>query len=121
MWELERRVQSQEVAIQTRLEPLGWIRLLRTMPGVGLILGATIPCGLRLAMYEAIRGAEQLAAMPGWCRKRTLREEELAGGDAAGLQSLFEMGLRGSGQCNCGATAAHGKPASARGAAGTGW
>ncbi len=42
MWELERRVQSQEVAIQTRLEPLGWIRLLRTMPGVGLILGATI-------------------------------------------------------------------------------
>ena len=42
MWELERRVQSQEVTIQTRLEPLGWIRLLRTMPGVGLILGATI-------------------------------------------------------------------------------
>jgi transposase len=63
MAELERHVKSLELAIQARLEPLGWIRLLRTMPGVGLILGATI--WTEIGDVKRFASAERLAAYAG--------------------------------------------------------
>lgn len=63
MWELERHVRSQEAAIQARVEPLGWIRLLRTMPGVGLILGATI--WTEVGDVKRFASADRLAAYAG--------------------------------------------------------
>jgi transposase len=64
MGELERHVKSLEGAIEARMGKLGWMRLLRSMPGVGLILGATIwtevgdvkrfACAERLAAYAGL-------------------------------------------------------------------
>jgi len=63
MWELERHVKSLETAIQARAGSLGWMRLLRTMPGVGLILGATI--WTEIGEVRRFANAERLAAYAG--------------------------------------------------------
>jgi transposase len=63
MWELERHVKSQEAAIQARVGSLGWIRRLRTQPGVGLILGATI--WTEIGDVQRFADAERLAAYAG--------------------------------------------------------
>jgi transposase len=63
MWELERHVKSQEAAIQARMGSLGWIRRLRTLPGVGLILGATI--WTEIGDVQRFADAERLAAYAG--------------------------------------------------------
>jgi transposase len=63
MWELERHLKSQEMAIQARVGSLGWLRLLRSMPGVGLILGATI--WAEIGEVKRFAHAEQLAAYAG--------------------------------------------------------
>jgi transposase len=63
MWELERHVKSQGAAIQARVGSLGWIRRLRTLPGVGLILGATI--WTEIGDVQRFADAERLAAYAG--------------------------------------------------------
>jgi transposase len=62
--EMERKIRSLEKAIEERLGKLGWLRLLRTLPGVGPILGATIwleigdvrrfPAAQNLALYAGL-------------------------------------------------------------------
>jgi transposase len=62
--ELERHVRSLELAIEARMGAVGWMRLLRSLPGVGLVLGATIwleigdvhrfPSAVHLAGYSGL-------------------------------------------------------------------
>jgi transposase len=40
--EVEKRIEAMDVRIQERITSLGWVRLLKTLPGVGPILGSTI-------------------------------------------------------------------------------
>jgi transposase len=63
MGELDRHVRNLEEAIQARAGSLGWMRLLRTMPGVGLILGATI--WTEIGEIKRFASAERLAAYAG--------------------------------------------------------
>lgn len=63
MAELERHVKSVEIAIRARLGALGWIRLLRTLPGVGSILSATI--WTEIGEVQRFPSAERLAAYAG--------------------------------------------------------
>lgn len=61
--ELERHVRSLELAIEGRVGALGWLRLLRTLPGVGLVLGATI--WLEIGEVQRFPSAAHLAAYSG--------------------------------------------------------
>jgi transposase len=61
--ELERKIQSLEMAIDARIGKLGWLRLLRTLPGVGPILGATI--WLEIGDVRRFRTAQNLALYAG--------------------------------------------------------
>lgn len=61
--DLERRIESLEAAIKTRVGSLGWLRLLQTMPGVGLILGATI--WLEIGTVDRFPNAQHLASYAG--------------------------------------------------------
>jgi transposase len=63
MWELERHVKIQELAIQARVGSLGWLHLLRSMPGIGLVLGATI--WTEMGDVKRFADAERLAAYAG--------------------------------------------------------
>ena len=60
--ELEQHVKTLEIAIEARVAQLGWLRLLRTLPGVGLVLGATI--WLEIADVKRFPSAPNLA---GYC------------------------------------------------------
>lgn len=40
--QLEEHIEAMEVRIRQRIASLGWVRLLKTLPGVGTILGSTI-------------------------------------------------------------------------------
>lgn len=61
--DLESRIKSLELAIKARVGSLGWIRLLQTLPGVGLILGATI--WLEIGNVQRFASAQRLAAYAG--------------------------------------------------------
>jgi transposase len=61
--ELERRIQSLELAIKARIGNLGWLRLLRTLPGVGPILSATI--WLEIGDIRRFASAQNLALYAG--------------------------------------------------------
>ena len=61
--ELELKIRSLEMAIKARTEKLGWLRLLRTLPGVGPILGATI--WLEIGDVRRFRKAQNLALYAG--------------------------------------------------------
>jgi transposase len=61
--ELERRVRALEQAIAARIGRLGWLRLLRTMPGVGPILAATI--WLEIGTVQRFPNATHLASYAG--------------------------------------------------------
>jgi transposase len=63
MADMERHLKSQEAAIQARVGKLGWLRLIRSMPGVGLVLGATI--WTEIGDVKRFPDAEQLAAYAG--------------------------------------------------------
>jgi hypothetical protein len=116
MWELERHVKSLETAIQARAGSLGWMRLLRTMPGVGLDTGGDDLDRDRRG--QAIRQCRTVGGICGADAAHTfVGRKDVAGADAAGGESLSEMGLRGGGERDCGAAAENGKEASARGAA----
>lgn len=62
--EVERHIQELEKRIRLGIGRLGWVRLLKTMPGVGEVLGATIfleigdverfGCAARLASYAGL-------------------------------------------------------------------
>ena len=39
---LEEHIDALEVRIRERIDTIGWVRLLKSLPGVGTILGATI-------------------------------------------------------------------------------
>jgi transposase len=40
--QLEEHIEAMEERIRERIASLGWVRLLKTLPGVGTILGSTI-------------------------------------------------------------------------------
>jgi transposase len=61
--DLEARIKSLELAIKARVGSLGWMRLLRTLPGVGLILSATI--WLEIGNVNRFPSAQRLAAYAG--------------------------------------------------------
>jgi transposase len=61
--EMERQIQSLELAIKARIGNLGWLRLLRTLPGVGPILSATI--WLEIGDIRRFRSAQNLALYAG--------------------------------------------------------
>jgi transposase len=97
--QLERHIDRLEVRIRERICRLGWVRLLKTLPGVGDILGATIHLEIgdvkrfptpphRAAYAEA--GAERAFQR----RQNSLRAHFCPG------KPLFEMGVCGSGQCH---------------------
>jgi transposase len=55
--DLEARIKSLELSIKARVGSLGWMRLLQTLPGVGLILGATIWLEDRSCQAISLRAA----------------------------------------------------------------
>jgi len=61
--ELELKIKALEGAIKARVGSFGWLRLLRTLPGVGLILGATI--WLEIGDVRRFPSAQRLAAYAG--------------------------------------------------------
>jgi transposase len=61
--DLEGRIKSLESAIKARVGSLGWMRLLQTLPGVGLILGATI--WLEIGHVQRFATAQHLASYAG--------------------------------------------------------
>jgi len=61
--ELERTVSSLENAIEARIGSLGWMKLLRTIPGIGPILGATI--WLEIGQVSRFPSAKHLASYAG--------------------------------------------------------
>lgn len=76
LWALERHIRSQERALEARVGSLGWLRLLRSLPGVGLILGATIwteigqvgrfPTAAHLAAYAGLVPRTQSSGGKTW-------------------------------------------------------
>ena len=61
--EMERRIRSLEMAMQARIGSFGWLHLLRSMPGVGLILGAAI--WLEIGAVRRFPSATHLASYAG--------------------------------------------------------
>jgi transposase IS116/IS110/IS902 family protein len=109
------RIRSLELAIKARLGSLGWMRLLQTLPGVDLILGATI--WLEIDNVQRFASAQRLAAYASLASaQRAIQwRQKLARTDMQSLQSLFEMGFCGSGQRDRSATRKMGTKISACG------
>jgi transposase len=61
--ELERHIGELEVRIRERIGCIGWVRLLKTLPGVGEILGATIH--LEIGDVQRFASARHLASYAG--------------------------------------------------------
>lgn len=61
--ELEGHIKSLELAIRARIGQLGWLKLLKSMPGVGEILGATI--WLEIGDVRRFPSAQHLAGYSG--------------------------------------------------------
>ena len=61
--QLEQHIEALEVRIRQRIASLGWVRLLKTLPGVGAILGSTIY--LEIGNVARFPNAEHLASYAG--------------------------------------------------------
>ena len=61
--QLEEHVAAMEVEIRARIGSLGWVRLLKTLPGVGVILGSTIY--LEIGEVQRFPAAAHLASYAG--------------------------------------------------------
>jgi transposase len=61
--ELEQHIQAMEERIRQRIDSLGWVRLLKTLPGVGPILGSTIY--LEIGDVKRFLSPEHLASYAG--------------------------------------------------------
>jgi transposase len=98
-WEMldltERHIGELEVRIREKIGRLGWVRLLKSIPGVGEILGATIH--LEIGDVGRFPSAERLAKLRrSGADGARQRRQELARPDLATGQSLSALGLRGS-------------------------
>ena len=61
--QIEQHIEAMEVRIRMRIASLGWVRLLKTLPGVGAILGSTIY--LEIGEISRFPDAEHLASYAG--------------------------------------------------------
>lgn len=65
--ELREHIENPEERIAQHIGRIGHVRLLKTMPGVGEILGATI--WLEVGDVERFPSAPLWPALPAWCRR----------------------------------------------------
>jgi transposase len=61
--QLEEHIEALEQRIRQRIESLGWVRLLKTLPGVGTILGSTIY--LEIGQVSRFESAAKLVSYAG--------------------------------------------------------
>ena len=99
-WELldflEAQIGALEERIRERIATIGWVRLLKTLPGVGTILGGDhLPRDWRCRALSHARQPSQL------CRSRSHRacqwRQDLARAHAVFGQSLSQVGVCGGG------------------------
>jgi len=94
---LSEQAQQFEKRLEELVEVTPMMQWLMTLPGVGVILGATI--ALEIGEIERFANAERLASYSGTTPAGTFQwRPHAARTDAAGCESLFEMGFCRSGE-----------------------